>query len=126
MQNPLVGSTNTFSQADQDAIFAAYRDSVRIQQTLYNILTGKAGLFQVVPLIGEPVSAALRSVKSSLDTFTPLLINTSPARAADLTLQKNNLDGTLNLTITAYDGLSVSANGNTVQPGGRRLQSASA
>jgi len=40
---------------------------VRVHQVLLNILIGKAGLFQTVPFIGEPVAATLRQLESVVD-----------------------------------------------------------
>ncbi len=38
-----------------------------VHQALLNILIGKAGLFEKIPLIGEPVSAVLRSLEGVVD-----------------------------------------------------------
>jgi hypothetical protein len=53
--------------APSDAIFDAFREFVRVHQVLLNILIGKAGLFTVVPIIGQPVAAVLRQVEAIVD-----------------------------------------------------------
>jgi len=40
---------------------------VAVHQALLNILIGKAGLFNTVPLIGTPVATALRGVEGVVD-----------------------------------------------------------
>jgi hypothetical protein len=59
-------------------VYVANREKqfVRVHQVLLNILIGKAGLFQTVPLIGQPVSAILRQVEGVVDVslFLPSLI----------------------------------------------------
>jgi hypothetical protein len=53
--------------AQADAIFEAFREFVRVHQALLNILIGKAGLFQTVPFIGQPIAAVLRQVENVVD-----------------------------------------------------------
>jgi hypothetical protein len=53
--------------ANADAIFNAFREFVRVHQALLNILIGKAGLFNDVPFIGQPVAAVLRQVENVVD-----------------------------------------------------------
>jgi hypothetical protein len=53
--------------AESDAIFNAFREFVRVHQALLNILIGKAGLFQTVPIIGGPVAAVLRQLENVVD-----------------------------------------------------------
>ena len=45
---------------------------VRVHQVLLNILIGKAGLFQTVPFIGQPVAAVLRQVEAIVDVSSTL------------------------------------------------------
>jgi hypothetical protein len=78
---------------------------VRVHQVLLNILIGKAGLFNTVPIIGQPVAAVLRQVESVVDTIAFSLIDGVQSRAADLTVQANSLDGTLTTAINAYSGV---------------------
>jgi hypothetical protein len=40
---------------------------VRVHQVLLNILIGKAGLFNTVPIIGQPVAAVLCQVEAVVD-----------------------------------------------------------
>jgi hypothetical protein len=61
------GTAPVTAIADADAIFDAFREFVRVHQVLLNILIGKAGLFTAVPIIGEPVAAALRQLESVVD-----------------------------------------------------------
>ncbi|KAG9375524.1 hypothetical protein A1F94_013899 [Pyrenophora tritici-repentis] len=44
---------------------------VRVHQALLNILIGKAGLFQAVPFIGQPIAAVLRQIEGVVDEFLP-------------------------------------------------------
>ncbi|KAG9375771.1 hypothetical protein A1F94_013720 [Pyrenophora tritici-repentis] len=88
-----------------DAVFEAFREA-----TLLNILIGKAGLFQAVPFIGQPIAAVLRQI----ETIAFMLIATFEARASDFQKEASTLTGTLSLCIAKYDGLSVSRNANTM------------
>lgn len=45
---------------------------VRVHQILLNILIGKAGLFNTVPLIGAPVAAILRQIEKVVDVSAHL------------------------------------------------------
>ncbi|KAI5364748.1 hypothetical protein Slin15195_G042860 [Septoria linicola] len=47
--------------ANADAINTAYTSFVRTHTQLLNTLIGKAGLFQTVPFIGQPMAAVLRA-----------------------------------------------------------------
>lgn len=53
--------------ADGTAIFNAFREFVRVHQVLLNILIGKAGLFNTVPLVGQPVAGVLRQIEGVVD-----------------------------------------------------------
>jgi hypothetical protein len=92
---------------------------------LLNILIGKAGLFDTVPIIGQPVSAVLRQVESIVDVSGPFsfsspqllqtsdiyktlaftLIDDVESHAADIQEQAQSLDGTLTTCINAYSGI---------------------
>jgi hypothetical protein len=61
------GMTAVAAGAEADAISAAYRDFVRVHQTLMNILIGKAGLFSTVPFVGQPMAAILRQDEGVTD-----------------------------------------------------------
>ncbi|EDU47400.1 hypothetical protein PTRG_04493 [Pyrenophora tritici-repentis Pt-1C-BFP] len=87
---------------------------VRVHQALLNILIGKAGLFQAVPFIGQPIAAVLRQIEGVVDTIAFMLIATFEARASDFQKEASTLTGTLSLCIAKYDGLSVSRNANTM------------
>ncbi|KZL63279.1 uvi-1 protein [Colletotrichum incanum] len=90
-----------------DLIFEAFREFVRVHQVLLNILIGKAGLFNTVPIIGQPVAAVLRQVEAIVDTIAFGLIDNVQSRANDLRDEANKLSGTLTLSIDAYDGVSL-------------------
>jgi hypothetical protein len=76
------GMTAVAAGAEADAIFAAYRDFVRVHQALLNILTGKAGLFSTVPFIGQPLAAVLRQDEGVLDVSHVLLNHQAPSHPA--------------------------------------------
>ncbi|KAI4648077.1 hypothetical protein J4E93_004488 [Alternaria ventricosa] len=92
--------------ASTDAVFEAFREFVRVHQALLNILIGKAGLFQTVPFIGQPVSAVLRQIEQVVDTIAFMLIDTFEARAADLQKEAMSLTGTLDICIAKYQGIT--------------------
>ncbi|EHK97582.1 UVI-1h [Glarea lozoyensis ATCC 20868] len=94
--------------AESDAIFNAFREFVRVHQVLLNILIGKAGLFQTVPFIGQPIAAVLRQIEGVVDTVAFALIDSVQSRATDLQSQASSLSGTITTAINAYDGLSLS------------------
>lgn len=120
--------------APADAIFDAFREFVSVHQALLNILIGKAGLFNTVPFIGQPVAAVLRQIEGVVDVslgpptnwettglnqltcffFTPqtvafMLIDTVQSRASDLQSQANSLDMTLATCINSYEGVNLKA-----------------
>ncbi|KAI1286369.1 hypothetical protein F5Y03DRAFT_402156, partial [Xylaria venustula] len=78
---------------------------VAVHQALLNILIGKAGLFSIVPGIGQPVATALRGVEGVVDTIAINLIQLIQDPTADITPDANSLDGTLTLSINVYQGL---------------------
>ncbi|USP77998.1 hypothetical protein yc1106_05272 [Curvularia clavata] len=91
--------------ADSDAIFDAFREIVRVHQTLLNILIGKAGLVESLPVVGTPVAAVLRQDENVVDTLAFTLIHTVQSRATDLQSEANYLSQTLSLAIQKYVGL---------------------
>ncbi|CAG5171171.1 uncharacterized protein ALTATR162_LOCUS7287 [Alternaria atra] len=107
-----------------DAIFNAFREFVRVHQALLNILIGKAGLFQTVPFIGQPVASVLRSVEGVVDTIAFGLIDTVQSRASDLQSQANSLSGTLQVCINSYDGLSLTRAKRTLRFARREVAAA--
>ena len=94
--------------APSDAIFDAFREFVRVHQVLLNILIGKAGLFTVVPIIGQPVAAVLRQVEAIVDTIAFGLIDKVESRSQDLQNQAGSLGMTIDTAISSFDGLSLS------------------
>ncbi|CZT12186.1 hypothetical protein WAI453_002997 [Rhynchosporium graminicola] len=94
--------------ADSDAIFNAFREFVRVHQVLLNILIGKAGLFNTVPLIGTPIAAVLRQIEKIVDSVAFALIDAVQSRATDIQTQAKSLTGTVTSAIDAFDGLSLS------------------
>ncbi|KAI1809218.1 hypothetical protein GGS20DRAFT_333751 [Poronia punctata] len=92
---------------DADLIFTAFREFVRVHQALLNILIGKAGILEKVPLVGGPIAAVLRSVEGVVDTIAITLINTVQARAKDLAAEADSLGNTLDMAIKQYEGLQV-------------------
>ncbi|KAK3898510.1 hypothetical protein C8A05DRAFT_47201 [Staphylotrichum tortipilum] len=92
---------------DDDLVFNSYRAMVDVNQALLNILIGKAGTIEKVPVVGPPVAAVLRSFEAIIDTISITLINTFESRAKDLTSAANSLDATLTLAIQKYDGLQI-------------------
>ncbi|KAJ4400327.1 hypothetical protein N0V91_008786 [Didymella pomorum] len=91
-----------------DDIFDAFREFVRVHQALLNILIGKAGLFQTVPFIGQPIAAVLRQIENVVDTIAFGLIDQVQSRASDLQSQANSLDGSLTICIEKYEGVGQS------------------
>ncbi|PQE06983.1 UVI-1 protein [Rutstroemia sp. NJR-2017a BBW] len=94
--------------ADSTAIANAFREFVRVHQVLLNILIGKAGLFQTVPFIGQPIAAVLRQVENVVDTIAFGLIDDVQKESASLNENALSLKGTITIAINSYDGLSLS------------------
>jgi len=101
------GTSPVGADADSDAIFNAFREFVRVHQVLLNILIGKAGLFNTVPFIGQPVAAVLRQIENVVDTIAFALIDMVQSRSSDLQNQAGSLDMTLGNAIQAYEGLGL-------------------
>ncbi|KAF2844693.1 hypothetical protein T440DRAFT_548076 [Plenodomus tracheiphilus IPT5] len=91
---------------ESDDIFDAFREFVRVHQELLNIMLGKSGLFNAVPVIGAPVAAVLRQIENVVDTIAAGLINAVESRASDLQAQAQALRGTLDEAIKVFSGLS--------------------
>ncbi|KAI0973244.1 hypothetical protein F4678DRAFT_477696 [Xylaria arbuscula] len=91
---------------DADLVFGAFREFVAVHQALLNILIGKAGLLEKIPVIGEPVATALRGVESVVDTIAIDIIGLLQADASDVTSDANSLDSTLQVAINKYDSIS--------------------
>ncbi|KFY04321.1 hypothetical protein V491_09388 [Pseudogymnoascus sp. VKM F-3775] len=92
---------------DDDLVFNSFREFVRVNQQLLNILIGKSGVLTSVPLVGQPVATVLRSLEGIVDTIAISLISTFEARAKDLTSEANSLGSTLDLAIQKYEGLNI-------------------
>ncbi|KAI1351247.1 UVI-1 [Xylaria sp. FL0043] len=103
----LDGTKPITADADATAVFDAFREFVRVHQALLNILIGKAGILEQVPVVGRPVATVLRRVENVVDTIAITLINIDESRSKDLESEANNLGNTLDLCIQKYEGLQV-------------------
>ncbi|EGX45401.1 hypothetical protein AOL_s00170g108 [Orbilia oligospora ATCC 24927] len=103
------GSAVITNPTDAKAIADAFRKFVEVHQVLLNILIGKAGLFNTVPIIGTPVAAVLRSLEAVVDTVALRIIDTVEVAIHKSTIQSNanSLSGTITVSINAYQGLSL-------------------
>ncbi|KAI1370009.1 hypothetical protein F5Y08DRAFT_325120 [Xylaria arbuscula] len=90
---------------DADAVFTAFREFVAVHQALLNILIGKAGLLEQIPVVGQPVATVLRAVEGVVDTLAIDIINLLQDHAGDVTSDANSLDSTLQLAISKYDSI---------------------
>lgn len=68
------GTQPITTTTDADAILNAFLEFVSVHQVLLNILIGKAGLFNTVPFIGQPIAAVLRQDESVVDVSVPYLV----------------------------------------------------
>ncbi|KFZ02293.1 hypothetical protein V500_00289 [Pseudogymnoascus sp. VKM F-4518 (FW-2643)] len=93
--------------AGDECVFNAYREFVHVEQTLLNILIGKAGLVKQVPLVGQPIAAILRQLEDATDTLSLQLIETVDTRSTDLTRESKSLGESFSSAIEKYDGLSL-------------------
>ncbi|KAI0862910.1 UVI-1 [Xylaria cubensis] len=100
------GTAPITTDADAQLVFNAFRTFVRVHQDLLNILIGKAGLLESVPVIGPPVAAVLRQIESVVDTLAIDLINTVQVATTSKNIESdaNSLGGTLDLCIEKYSG----------------------
>ncbi|KAI1809996.1 UVI-1 [Poronia punctata] len=101
------GTQPITADADATLVFDTFRGFVRVHQELLNILIGKAGILEKVPLVGQPIATVLRSVEGVVDTIAITLINTVESKAKDLQSEANSLGQTLDLAINKYEGISV-------------------
>ncbi|KAK4169847.1 hypothetical protein QBC43DRAFT_38663 [Cladorrhinum sp. PSN259] len=98
----ITATTATMEIAD------AFRDFVRVHQQLLNILIGKSGLFTIVPFIGQPIAAVLRSVEAVVDQIAFGLVDVVEGAAVGaLASDRAALKLTLDTTIEKYEGLSI-------------------
>ncbi|PQE24170.1 UVI-1 protein [Rutstroemia sp. NJR-2017a BVV2] len=103
------GTPNFTILDDEKDIANAFREFVKVHQALLNILIGKAGLFNTVPLIGQPVAQVLRSLEGVVDTIALGLINSidDATVSASMTADAGSLKGSVTLAISTYSGLQV-------------------
>ncbi|KAK4223795.1 hypothetical protein QBC38DRAFT_398957 [Podospora fimiseda] len=103
------GTPSITAESDAAIIADAFREFVKVNQGLLNILIGKAGIMSQVPIVGQPVSASLRSVESVVDTFAFGLIDLAGTTPAASKIQKDaqSLDVTLDVAIQAYSTLKI-------------------
>ncbi|KAL0931847.1 UVI-1 protein [Colletotrichum truncatum] len=101
------GSAPVPAGAASTAIFNAFREFVRVHQVLLNILIGKAGLFNTVPIIGAPVAGILRQLEAIVDTVALSIIALVESRANDLRDEASKLSGTITIAINSYNGLTI-------------------
>lgn len=74
---------NAFREVSSDHNFENVKSLIRLQfvrvhQALLNILIGKAGLFQTVPFIGQPIAAVLRQIENVVDVSCPCALPSLP------------------------------------------------
>ncbi|KAK4445115.1 hypothetical protein QBC34DRAFT_413566 [Podospora aff. communis PSN243] len=102
--------TQLTTEADASSVANAFREFVRVHQVLLNILIGKAGLFNTIPIVGQPVAQVLRQLEAIVDTVAFSLIDSvDPATQKNMmTSDANSLSGTITIAINSYDGLSLS------------------
>jgi len=90
---------------DSDAIFDAFRIFIRVHQELLSILIGKAGLFNLVPFIGAPVTGVLQLVEGVVDTIALTLVNNVQSHANEIQQQLSSFDLSINVSVKAYGGI---------------------
>ncbi|KAF3176669.1 hypothetical protein TWF106_005093 [Orbilia oligospora] len=102
------GSAVITNPTDAKAIADAFRTFVKVHQDLLNILIGKAGLFTIVPIIGSPVAAVLRSLEAVVDTVALGIINTVEVAVHKDTIRSDagSLSATITVSINAYQGIA--------------------
>ncbi|ATY62494.1 hypothetical protein A9K55_008922 [Cordyceps militaris] len=104
--NALTAEIGTQGESKEGATVAtSFRDFVRVSQATLNILIGKAGILQKVPVVGEPVASSLRSVEGAVDTLAITLINIFKSVSEDLENDSSSLGSTLDITIQKYESL---------------------
>lgn len=96
--------TKSLKDSDAKAVANAVQELVRVHQVLLNILTGKAGLFTNVPVIGAPVAQVLRSYEGVIDTFFFQVADIASAESKTIKAQVDSLDGTISTAIKAHEG----------------------
>jgi len=98
-----MSQTQPFSlESDEQSILTAFTTFVEVHQELLNILIGKAGILNDLPLVGPPVAQVLRALEGVVDTIAFNLIGLVPDVSGPFTDQKNSLDVTIGKAITAY------------------------
>ncbi|KAK6345964.1 hypothetical protein TWF730_010302 [Orbilia blumenaviensis] len=99
------GTEKVTVEDDRQAIAKAFREFVRVHQVLLNTLIGKAGLFNTVPVVGQPVASVLRQLEAVVDTIAFGLIDI--VESDDMKAQADSLSGTITIAIDSYDGLGL-------------------
>ncbi|KAH7084179.1 hypothetical protein FB567DRAFT_550204 [Paraphoma chrysanthemicola] len=90
---------------DADAVFWAYKAFATAHQSLLTTLTERAGLFDTVPFIGQPVFAVLRADKTAIESLSNSIIHVTPTRAHDLASLLNALSTAFDAAIAVYEGI---------------------
>lgn len=77
-----------------------------VHQELLNILIGKAGIFNTVPFVGQPIAAVLRAVEAVVDTIALSLIDMMQSRTMEMRDSADSLGSTISTAIDSYSGLT--------------------
>ncbi|PPJ54337.1 hypothetical protein CBER1_06118 [Cercospora berteroae] len=89
---------------DSDSISDAWKEFSRVSAHLLRVLTGKAGLFSSIPIIGQPVAAVLRQHENVVDTLAFEFIDIVQSRAGDISAYSEDVSKALEAAIKAYAG----------------------
>jgi len=91
----------TVLSAEND-ILTAWTTFIQVHQALLNIIIGKAGLLNDLPLVGPPVAQVLRSLEAVVDTVALGVAAMVPDVSISITAQAGDLHVTIEKAITAY------------------------
>jgi hypothetical protein len=97
-----VHGSDTIEGKDADAISEAFKEFVRVQQTLIHLLTSKAALFKT----GGPVANELRVVKDAVESVAQNLNEHVPSKSTDFKTYQQSLSQTLRGSIKAHERAS--------------------
>ncbi|KAK4152756.1 hypothetical protein C8A00DRAFT_34539 [Chaetomidium leptoderma] len=107
MMGELEGRSPAPESADDTLVFEAFREFARGTETLLNILIGKAGILEKVPLVDQPMATVLREVEGVVDTIAITTIDLVKSKATELESEAESLEKTFDVCIGKYEGLKV-------------------
>ncbi|KAK6189537.1 hypothetical protein LQW54_013169 [Pestalotiopsis sp. IQ-011] len=94
-------ASTAYSDVEQQAICASFRNFATVHQNLLKTVIGKHGLLSRTPFTA-PIGAILRTLEGAVDTLAFSIVHSVPNCAQDAKQFKSGLDTVFEEAITTY------------------------